>query len=273
MSQPISAQDAFDQIVEDLHGAGRLRVWSIIITVFGDLLPPGREDLPASVLQSVLERLRIDSGAVRTAISRLAKDGWIERERSGRNISYRLTPTARPAFDVATRTIYAPTRPEQASRLKVLILPERADVPTGTDLQPLRKGVYVWSGTGAPAYDDALVLDLSDATLPDWVISAFADPMLAKAHLDLKNRFTPLHQALQSDLLDPLESAAARCALIHAWRRLALRHPTVPTKVLPHDWPEAETRQFVRKVYQQLARPVAKWQAENLPVETEGASI
>ena len=54
MSQTISAQQAFQQVVDDLHGAGRLRVWSIIITVFGDLMPAGRDDLPASVLQSIL---------------------------------------------------------------------------------------------------------------------------------------------------------------------------------------------------------------------------
>jgi len=152
-----------------------------------------------------------------------------------------------------------------------LILPERAEAPAADGLQPLRRGVYIWSGSGRPPMDDALLLDLAAAALPDWVLSAFADPVLAQAYMELVERFMPLHQALQHDLLDPLDSAAARCALIHSWRRLALRHPAVPTSMLPPDWPEAETRQFARKVYQQLARPVAKWQAENLPVEAEGA--
>lgn len=273
MTQSVSAKEAFQQIVDDLHGAGRLRVWSIIITIFGDLMPAGRRDLPASVLHSVLERLGIDGGAGRTAISRLAKDGWVERERAGRNISYRLTPTARPAFDLATRTIYAPTRPEPEGPLRVVIFPERADPPTTDGLMLLRRGVYLSSGPDAPTNDGTLVLDLATAALPDWVSDQFADSVLAQAHLDLVHSFRPLHNALQRDLLDPLDSASARCALVHAWRRLALRHQAVPTSLLPVDWPEPETRQFVRKVYQQLARPVAKWQAENLPIEAEGASV
>lgn len=273
MSETISAQDAFQQVVDDLHGAGRLRVWSIIITVFGDLMPAGRDDLPASVLQSILDRLRIDGGAVRTAISRLAKDGWITRERSGRNISYRLIEAARPTFDVATRMIYAAARPEPAGASKVVILAERSEALNIAGMMALRRGVYLWSGLGTPPVDGALVLDLGDATLPDWVVAQFADQDLASAHLDLERRFAPLHQALQRDLLDPVDSAAARTALIHAWRRLALRHPQVPSSMLPEDWPEPDTRQFVRQVYQQLARPVAKWQAEHLPVQAEGAAI
>ena len=268
------AEQAFDQIVQDLHGEGRLRVWSIIITVFGDLMPAGRPDLPASVLQSVLDRLGIDGGTVRTAISRLAKDGWIARERAGRNISYKLTNAARPAFDVASRTIYAPSRPEPAGPLTLLIWPDRAEPPDLDRLLPVRRGVKLWTG-GKPLPEiatEALVVDLTDKPLPEWAITQFADPDLAAAHHRLAERFAPLHKALEGDALNPLDSAAARVALTHAWRRLALRHPLVPDSILPTDWPEPDTRRFVRTVYRQLARPVATWQAEHLPVTVEGAS-
>ncbi len=40
----------------------------------------------------------IDSGVVRTAMSRLAADGWLEREKVGRNSFYRLANKGRQTF-------------------------------------------------------------------------------------------------------------------------------------------------------------------------------
>ena len=48
------------------------------------------------------------SGVVRTAMSRLAADGWLERNKVGRNSFYRLDEKGRQTFDTATRHIYDP---------------------------------------------------------------------------------------------------------------------------------------------------------------------
>src|SRR6201986_5573021 len=66
------------------------RTGSIVITVFGDAIVPRGGSVWLGTLLSFFETIDIDSGVVRTAMSRLAADGWLERSKVGRNSFYRL---------------------------------------------------------------------------------------------------------------------------------------------------------------------------------------
>ena len=66
------------------------RTGSIIITVFGDAIVPRGGAVWLGTLLEFFKRLDIDGGVVRTAMSRLAADGWLERNKVGRNSFYRL---------------------------------------------------------------------------------------------------------------------------------------------------------------------------------------
>src|ERR1700743_3818045 len=66
------------------------RTGSIAITVFGDAIVPRGGSVWLGTLLSFFETIDIDSGVVRTAMSRLAADGWLERRKVGRNSYYPL---------------------------------------------------------------------------------------------------------------------------------------------------------------------------------------
>lgn len=255
---------ALDQIVQSLHGPGRLRVWSIIISAFGDIAPSGQNAFPASALQAVMDRLDIGPGAVRTALSRLAKDGWIERSRAGRTMSYRLTDSARREFELASHRIYGVDRPI-AERPSLVIVPDGSETQSDPDLVAIRRGVFLRTApprrTGQMT--DAMVIPLGpDQALPRWIAGAVEPPGLAMAMDALVTTFTPLSAALAAGQTpDPLAGAAARTALIHAWRRIALRHPQLPDVFLPDEWPEAGCRRFVMALHAALSPAVGLWQA------------
>jgi len=60
------------------------RTGSIVITVFGDaIVPRGGLGLARHAARIFQKALDIDSGVVRTAMSRLAADGWLERSKVG----------------------------------------------------------------------------------------------------------------------------------------------------------------------------------------------
>src|SRR3954447_592175 len=84
------------------------RTGSIIITVFGDVIVPRGGSVWLGTLLEFFETLDIDSGVVRTAMSRLAGGWWAEGEKVGRNIFYRLADKGRQIFEAATRHIYDP---------------------------------------------------------------------------------------------------------------------------------------------------------------------
>ena len=61
------------------------RTGSIVITVFGDAIVPRGGSVWLGTLLQFFEALAIDGSVVRTAMSRLATDGWLKREKVGRN--------------------------------------------------------------------------------------------------------------------------------------------------------------------------------------------
>ncbi|MEO1000621.1 MAG: phenylacetic acid degradation protein, partial [Pseudomonadota bacterium] len=121
---PASA-DPLSGLLVQLHGEP-LRVSSILITVFGDAIRPRGGAVGAATLTRIAGAMGIEAGAVRTALSRLAAEGWLARERVGRAAFYRLAPEGAHAFDAATRRIYAAGPPAWDGRWTVVALPPGA---------------------------------------------------------------------------------------------------------------------------------------------------
>src|ERR1700744_3547269 len=78
-----------DRIIQQLKREPS-RTGSIVITFFGDAIAPRGGSVWLGTLLEFFEMLDIDGGVVRTAMSRLAADGWLERSKVGRNSFYRL---------------------------------------------------------------------------------------------------------------------------------------------------------------------------------------
>src|SRR5579871_1840161 len=103
------------------------RTWSIIVTLYGDAVAPRGGSLWLGTLLEIFEALGIGGNVVRTAMSRLASDGWLERTRVGRNAFYRLAEKGSETFAAAERRIYAVGPPawDGAFALAVLDGPSR----------------------------------------------------------------------------------------------------------------------------------------------------
>src|SRR4051812_50059952 len=99
MAQPLA------RIVEQLKREPS-RTGSIVITVFGDAIVPRGGSVWLGTLLEFFKRLDIDSGVVRTAMSRLASDGWLERNKVGRNSFYRLREKRRQNLDTPAKNKY-----------------------------------------------------------------------------------------------------------------------------------------------------------------------
>ena len=103
------------------------RTGSIVITVFGDAIVPRGGSVWLGTLLGFFQALDIDGSVVRTAMSRLAADGWLEREKVGRNSFYRLAARGRRTFEAATRHIYDPPPSDWSGRFALLLITKAAD--------------------------------------------------------------------------------------------------------------------------------------------------
>ena len=98
------------------------RTGSIVITLFGDAIVPRGGSVWLGTLLEFFGTIDIDSGVVRTAMSRLAADGWLERSKVGRNSFYRLVKKGRQTFDAATKHIYDPPTSDWTGRFELLLI-------------------------------------------------------------------------------------------------------------------------------------------------------
>lgn len=268
---------ALNALLDRLEGEGmRLRVRSLVITFFGDAVADRGGAIRLSAIQEITERLRLEPGALRTAMSRLARDGWLTRQRQGRGSYYALTPHRLAETEAAAARIYAPAAPARPAAWTLAFSPGAA----GADgLRDLGFGALEGGGWLGPA--SALT---PAAALPG--VSAFCTPG-AGAHLargligaawgadDARDRMqtmlrllAPLDAALGGAIdadraaADPdlrRDAAAARCLAIHLWRRAALRAPIPPAELAPEDWPGDAARALAARLYARLSPGTEAW--------------
>ncbi len=100
---------SFDQLLEVMLEPDPPRVWSMIISAMGDITTADEPRLPGIVLNQMMGRIGLKPDAIRVALHRLRKDGWIESIRTGRQSDYVFTEFARQETDRASPRIYATT--------------------------------------------------------------------------------------------------------------------------------------------------------------------
>ncbi len=81
----------FELGIAQLTDLQNLRVWSIIVSLFGDLAQKPGDQISGTTLTQIITPMGIKPEAIRVALHRLRKDGWIESTRSGRASVHFLT--------------------------------------------------------------------------------------------------------------------------------------------------------------------------------------
>ncbi|MBY6068711.1 PaaX family transcriptional regulator [Leisingera aquaemixtae] len=248
----------FDATVQQLNDPQNQRVWSVIVSLFGDLAQEKGARISGSALTRIITPMGIKPEAIRVALHRLRKDGWIESTRAGRASVHYLTEYGRSQSAAVTPRIYGrcPAAPSnwhlliaedgagQATLDEVLLLPSYVAVNRTTALG---------HGPVPRSLDDLMAAEVSSIAVPDW----------------LKTRLFPDHlreacAALQKDLeqisappagLTAAQTGTLRTLIVHRWRRVVLRHPDLPPGFHPGDWSGETCRALVFALLDQLPRP------------------
>lgn len=267
--RPDRRRSALDHALDHLR-AEPSRTWSLIVTLYGDaIVPRGGEVWLGTVLQ-FCAHLGIDEGVVRTAMSRLAADGWLERRRVGRHSFYGLAARGRETFREASARIYHAVAPPWAGHFD-LVLTDRT-----ADRDRLRAGMGV-AGFGALAPDiwvapgghpaprvpgRVLTLDLTGDDETARALAARVWPLdgLAAAYERFLAAFRPVGTALAGGRrLSDADQLAARVLLVHEFRRVVLRDPLLPSAILPPAWPGAEARRLCAALYARVREGSERW--------------
>jgi phenylacetic acid degradation operon negative regulatory protein len=250
------------------------RTGSIVITVFGDAIVPRGGSVWLGTLLEFFKPLDIDSGVVRTAMSRLAADGWLERNKVGRNSFYRLVKKGRQTFDAATKHIYDPQPSDWTGRFELLLIGNGEDRDASREAlknagfgSPL-PGVWI-APSGVPVPEEAarairLEVSAEDDSGRRLLSESWPLDRTADAYLKFMKTFEPLRSWIgRRERLSDLDAFTGRILLIHHYRRVVLRDPLLPTPLLPADWPGRAARKLCGEIYRGLLPLSEQWLDRN----------
>lgn len=248
---------AFNHLVSRVLGRSAPRVWSLLVTMFGDLALSPQARLSGATVNAITAAIGIKPEATRVALHRLRKEDWIESHRTGRQTRYGLTPHGRAQTNAAWPRVYGPAPVDVAAFLVV----EDPSVPIeraieGTGAVTVQIGPRSFVTTARDAGGDTLRLPLdATAPLPRWVTDRLCPPEVQAASVDLAQRLKLLltEDGLQD--LSLLHRTALRVTVVHEWRRLILRTPGFPEPLIADHWSGAECRAAFHDVLTRLPVP------------------
>ncbi len=239
--------DPIAPLIQNFHAEGRPRVWSLVITIFGDAVKHRGGHISGVRLQTLLERIGIESGAMRTALSRLAHDGWITRERQGRNSCYQLSQLGHQEFASATQLIYGAPQTKPVDRW-TLASGETAP-PNSIKIAPHLWLVAEDVGAGYLSVSGEL------GVIPE----NFFSRILPDDHRRALDMLSQDIKSVSNSDLEPLDAMAARTLLIHRWRRIVLRFSILPNELMPPEFRDPPPHDEMAAAYKRLAPMAEKW--------------
>ncbi|WP_320065668.1 PaaX family transcriptional regulator C-terminal domain-containing protein [Micromonospora sp. RTGN7] len=248
---------------------------SALFDLYGDHLRPRGGRAPVAALVKLLAPLGIAPPAVRTAVSRMVRQGWLDPLRLTSGPGYSITPKAARRLDEAAARIYRTGRINWDGRFDLLVLsapsPRRERQRLAANLSYLGYGTLdeqTWVAT-RPGEDIDLLLGEAGVRYERFTAShAAGTPGAAEVvrrAWDLTEighayeRFVAEQRPLLAKVTtrgDDEEAYASRFRLVHAWRTFLFRDPQLPPSLLPERWPGTAAASFFDRHAARL-RPAA----------------
>jgi phenylacetic acid degradation operon negative regulatory protein len=235
---------------------------SALFDLYGDHLRSRGSRAPVAALVRMLAPVGITAPAVRTAVSRMVRQGWLEPVRLDGGPGYRLTVRASHRLDEAAERIYRPGNPPWDGQWHLLV-PDR--VRERARRQRLRAALgylgyapldeTTWISP-RPSVELQALLDAERVHAERFTARYHGDPhsLLARAW-DL-DRLSGAYQSWFAAARELVATAgpgmpdetvfALRSALVHEWRKFLFTDPGLPSELLPRHWPGQQAAEFFR---------------------------
>ena len=244
---------------------------SALFDLYGDYLRPRGGRAPVAALVKLLAPLGIAPPAVRTAVSRMVRQGWLHPMRLVSGPGYLLTPKAARRLDEAAARIYRTGRVGWDGRFDLILLHgtlARRDAGRLAFLGYGSLGEHAWVAPRPAEEVDAVLTEAGvgyerfsashaagSPGAAEVVGRAWNLTELAQSYEDFVADLRPVVTTVNARSTDE-EAYAARFQLVHAWRSFLFRDPQLPASLLPPRWPGVSAAGFFDKHAARL-RPAA----------------
>ncbi len=255
---------------------------SMIFTLYGDYIRHFGNKIWIGSLIRLLNEFGHNDQAVRAAISRMNKQGWVQSEKQGNKSYYFLTDRGVKRMEEAANRIFK-LKPEQWDgkwRMLMYTIPE--EIRSIRD--ELRKEL-VWSGFGSmsnscwisPNKLEKQVEDLIEKyeikEYVDFFIATYDGPHENSRVVDkswnleeinekyqefiteYSQKYIIAKSKIQKDDMTDAECFVERTKLVHEYRKFLFVDPGLPEELLPAQWLGGHAASLFSDYYRELAEP------------------
>ncbi|PPA72277.1 phenylacetic acid degradation operon negative regulatory protein PaaX [Jeotgalibacillus proteolyticus] len=259
---------------------------SMIFTLYGDYIRNYGKKIWIGSLIKLLNEFGHNDQAVRAAISRMNKQGWIQGEKKGNKSYYSLTDRGSRRMDEAANRIFKlkPANWDGNWRMLMYTIPE--EIRSIRD--ELRKEL-VWSGFGSMSTSCWISPNQLEKQVEDLIekyqIEEYVDFFIARyegphtnAHLvskswDLKEinekyslfitewsqKYIIDKGKIQKGSMTDAECFVERTKLVHEYRKFLFIDPALPEELLPDQWLGDHAASLFSEYYKELAEPALRF--------------
>jgi phenylacetic acid degradation operon negative regulatory protein len=239
---------------------------SALFDLYGDHLRTRGDRAAVAAVVRLMASIDIAAPAVRTAISRMVRQGWLDPVRLPAGPGYVLTARARHRLDDAASRIYSTRDPAWAGRWDLIVLEPltqrsaRERIRGGLSFlgyAPLSDSTWI-SPFASPEVDQLLGAEQAEfARLSahddrpaerarrGWDLEALATSYVAWR--DFAERLLDDPDSELTAIADAGEDErafAVRSVLVHEWRKFLFTDPGLPAELLPDGWVGHEAAGF-----------------------------
>ncbi len=231
---------------------------SALFDLYGNYVRSRGGKAPVAALVRLLAPLGIAGPAVRTAVSRMVRQGWLEPAKLPSGPGYGLTSRAVRRLDEAAARIYRTREAEWDGTWHLLVL-EHVDRRSARErlhaglgfLGYARLNGVTWLAPRPSAEVDTL-LESEGVRADSFQARDLGDPVaLAHRAWDLaalgaayRTWLAEARDLLADPPRDDEETYAVRSTLVHEWRKFLFQDPGLPRSLLPSDWPGDEAAAY-----------------------------
>jgi phenylacetic acid degradation operon negative regulatory protein len=251
-----------------------------LFDLYGDHLRTRGGKAPISGLIRALGTLEIAPPAVRTAVSRMVAQGWLDASRADGTPTYALTDRAVARLDEAAERIYRTREESWDGRWHLIVLPRITD---RSKRERVRVGLR-YLGYGAiddstwlaahPSAELAALETTESISVDGFMASHDADtrdligrvwdlPALAAAYDEWVATARGIVAGVGPSVRDD-RAFAARSLLLHEWRKFLFTDPQLPSELLPRQWPGRAAAEFFDSHAERLLPAAARFVTEIL---------
>jgi phenylacetic acid degradation operon negative regulatory protein len=263
--------DAVEPLLRRFQAQRPLRGGSLLMTIFGDAIAPRGGAVTLGSLIDLARPFGLAERLVRTAVARLAADGWLAATRHGRRSEYRLTDSGSTRFAEATRRIYGVNPTSWEGHWTVAVLSASAGAARRSvrrelawlGFGQLKSGVYAhpactleqargWLETAGCVNHCWLLKGATEGLAEDRRLAAQGWDLagIGRRYRRFCGHFAPAQAAVRHrSPLAPERAFIVRTLLLHEYRRIHLLDPLLPPVLLPAEWAGTQAYELTSHLY------------------------